>query len=111
MARTINQRGLVQGVAEFGVLAGTGRLAGCAMGGDGAPETARVAPAAPTHSGPGPDPSPRRRPDLDRRVNEGYSGDYSGLIAGMTIATLPVLIGYLTFHRHVQSGLAAGRLR
>jgi N-acetylglucosamine transport system permease protein len=44
-------------------------------------------------------------------VNEGYSGDYSGLFAGMTIAMLPVLIGYLAFHRHVQSGLAAGQLR
>jgi N-acetylglucosamine transport system permease protein len=44
-------------------------------------------------------------------VNEGYRGDYSGLFAGMTIAMLPVLIGYVAFHRHVQSGLAAGQLR
>ena len=44
-------------------------------------------------------------------VNEGYRGDYSGLFAGMTIAMLPVLIGYLLFHRQVQSGLAAGQLR
>jgi N-acetylglucosamine transport system permease protein len=44
-------------------------------------------------------------------VNEGYRGDYSGLFAGMTIAMLPVLIGYLIFHRQVQSGLAAGQLR
>jgi N-acetylglucosamine transport system permease protein len=44
-------------------------------------------------------------------VNEGYRGDYSGLFAGMTIAMLPVLIGYLAFHRYVQSGLAAGQLR
>ena len=44
-------------------------------------------------------------------VSEGYSGDYSGLFAGMTIAMLPVLIGYLAFHRQVQSGLAAGQLR
>jgi N-acetylglucosamine transport system permease protein len=44
-------------------------------------------------------------------VNEGYRGDYSGLFAGMTIAMLPVLIGYLAFHRQVQSGLAAGQLR
>jgi N-acetylglucosamine transport system permease protein len=44
-------------------------------------------------------------------VNEGYSGDYSGLFAGMTIAMLPVLVGYLAFHRYVQSGLAAGQLR
>jgi N-acetylglucosamine transport system permease protein len=44
-------------------------------------------------------------------VNEGYRGDYSGLFAGMTIAMLPVLLGYLLFHRHVQSGLAAGQLK
>jgi len=44
-------------------------------------------------------------------VSEGYRGDYSGLFAGMTIAMLPVLIGYLAFHRQVQSGLAAGQLR
>jgi N-acetylglucosamine transport system permease protein len=44
-------------------------------------------------------------------VNEGYRGDYSGLFAGMTIAMLPVLIGYLALHRRVQSGLAAGQLR
>jgi N-acetylglucosamine transport system permease protein len=43
-------------------------------------------------------------------VNEGYRGDYSGLFAGMTIAMLPVLLGYLVFHRHVRSGLAAGQL-
>jgi N-acetylglucosamine transport system permease protein len=29
----------------------------------------------------------------------------------MTIAMLPVLIGYVAFHRQVQSGLAAGQLR
>lgn len=44
-------------------------------------------------------------------VNEGYQGDYSGLFAGMTIAMLPVLIGYVAFHRQVQSGLAAGQMR
>ncbi len=44
-------------------------------------------------------------------VNEGYRGDFSGLFAGMTIAMLPVLAGYLVFHRQVQSGLAAGQLR
>jgi N-acetylglucosamine transport system permease protein len=44
-------------------------------------------------------------------VNEGYRGDFSGLFAGMTIAMLPVLIGYVAFHRQVQSGLAAGQLR
>jgi N-acetylglucosamine transport system permease protein len=44
-------------------------------------------------------------------VNEGYRGDFSGLFAGMTIAMVPVLVGYLVFHRQVQSGLAAGQLR
>jgi N-acetylglucosamine transport system permease protein len=44
-------------------------------------------------------------------VNEGYRGDFSGLFAGMTIAMLPVLIGYVAFHRQVQSGLAAGQMR
>jgi N-acetylglucosamine transport system permease protein len=44
-------------------------------------------------------------------VSEGYRGDYSGLFAGMTIAMLPVLAGYLVLHRQVQSGLAAGQLR
>ena len=44
-------------------------------------------------------------------VNEGYRGDFSGLFAGMTIAMVPVLIGYLLFHRQVQSGLAAGQMR
>ena len=44
-------------------------------------------------------------------VNEGYQGDYGALFAGMTIAMLPVLIGYVLFHRQVQSGLAAGQMR
>ena len=44
-------------------------------------------------------------------VNEGYQGDYGALFAGMTIAMLPVLIGYVIFHRQVQSGLAAGQMR
>jgi N-acetylglucosamine transport system permease protein len=44
-------------------------------------------------------------------VNEGYRGDFSGLFAGMTIAMVPVLVGYLVFHRQVQSGLAAGQMR
>jgi N-acetylglucosamine transport system permease protein len=44
-------------------------------------------------------------------INEGYRGDWGGLFAGMTIAMLPVLIGYALFHRQVQAGLAAGQLR
>ncbi|KHD77604.1 carbohydrate ABC transporter permease [Actinoplanes utahensis] len=44
-------------------------------------------------------------------VNEGYRGDFSGLFAGMTIAMIPVVAGYLIFHRQVQTGLSAGQLR
>lgn len=44
-------------------------------------------------------------------VNEGYSGDYSGLFAGMTIAMLPVLIVYLAFQRQLQTGLTASQLK
>jgi N-acetylglucosamine transport system permease protein len=44
-------------------------------------------------------------------VNEGYRGDYSRLFAGLTLATLPVLIVYAVFQRQVQSGLTAGQLK
>jgi N-acetylglucosamine transport system permease protein len=44
-------------------------------------------------------------------VNQGYSGDYSGLFAGVTIAMLPVLLAYIVFQRQVQSGLTAGHLK
>ena len=44
-------------------------------------------------------------------VDEGYRGDFSGLFAGMAIAMVPVLLGYLLFHRRVQAGLSAGQLR
>ena len=44
-------------------------------------------------------------------VSQGYRGDYSGLFAGMTIAMLPVLVGYVRFHRQVRAGLTAGQLK
>ncbi|MEV1333563.1 carbohydrate ABC transporter permease [Micromonospora costi] len=44
-------------------------------------------------------------------VSQGYEGDYSGLFAGLTIATLPVLAVYVLFQRQVQSGLTAGQLK
>ncbi|WP_435820997.1 carbohydrate ABC transporter permease [Micromonospora musae] len=44
-------------------------------------------------------------------VSQGYQGDYSGLFAGLTIATLPVLVVYVIFQRQVQSGLTAGQLK
>ncbi|SCL36807.1 N-acetylglucosamine transport system permease protein [Micromonospora rhizosphaerae] len=44
-------------------------------------------------------------------VSQGYQGDYSGLFAGLTIATLPVLAVYIAFQRQIQSGLTAGQLK
>ncbi|MEU4678321.1 carbohydrate ABC transporter permease [Micromonospora sp. NPDC023737] len=44
-------------------------------------------------------------------VSQGYQGDYSGLFAGLTIATVPVLVVYVLFQRQVQSGLTAGQLK
>ena len=44
-------------------------------------------------------------------VNQGYQGDFSGLFAGLTIATLPVLAVYVAFQRQIQSGLTAGQLK
>ncbi|MGK5741651.1 carbohydrate ABC transporter permease [Micromonospora sp. URMC 103] len=44
-------------------------------------------------------------------VSQGYQGDFSGLFAGLTIATLPVLVVYVLFQRQVQSGLTAGQLK
>ncbi|MFL6111648.1 MAG: carbohydrate ABC transporter permease, partial [Catenulispora sp.] len=44
-------------------------------------------------------------------VNQGYSGDYPALFAGMTIAMVPVLVVYLSFQRQVQAGLTAGTLK
>jgi N-acetylglucosamine transport system permease protein len=44
-------------------------------------------------------------------VNQGYSGDYPALFAGMTIAMIPVLVVYLSFQRQVQAGLTAGTLK
>jgi N-acetylglucosamine transport system permease protein len=44
-------------------------------------------------------------------LQQGYSGDYPALFAGMTLAMLPVLVVYLSFQRQVQAGLAAGVLK
>ncbi|WP_031480449.1 carbohydrate ABC transporter permease [Streptomyces bicolor] len=44
-------------------------------------------------------------------VSQGYKGDWSGLFAGLTIATLPVLVVYTVFQRQVQAGLTAGALK
>ncbi|TYC21094.1 carbohydrate ABC transporter permease [Micromonospora sp. MP36] len=44
-------------------------------------------------------------------VSQGYQGDYSGLFAGLTIATLPVLVVYAAFQRQIQAGLTAGQLK
>jgi len=44
-------------------------------------------------------------------LQQGYSGDYPALFAGMVIAMLPVLVVYLSFQRQVQAGLTAGTLK
>ncbi|WP_051940147.1 carbohydrate ABC transporter permease [Phaeacidiphilus oryzae] len=44
-------------------------------------------------------------------LQQGYSGDYPALFAGMTIAMLPVLAVYLSFQRQVQSGLTATAIK
>ncbi len=44
-------------------------------------------------------------------VSQGYQGDFSGLFAGLTIATLPVLVVYVAFQRQIQTGLTAGQLK
>ena len=44
-------------------------------------------------------------------VSQGYRGDWAALFAGLTMALLPVLIGYLLFQRQVQAGLSAGLMK
>ncbi|MFG2890804.1 carbohydrate ABC transporter permease [Streptomyces sp. NPDC048248] len=44
-------------------------------------------------------------------LQQGYEGDWGGLMAGMMIAMLPVLIVYFIFQRQVQAGLTAGALK
>ncbi|MEW1659547.1 MULTISPECIES: carbohydrate ABC transporter permease [unclassified Streptomyces] len=44
-------------------------------------------------------------------LQQGYQGDWGGLMAGMMIAMLPVLLVYMIFQRQVQSGLTAGALK
>ncbi|URM89193.1 carbohydrate ABC transporter permease [Streptomyces sp. MRC013] len=44
-------------------------------------------------------------------LQQGYRGDWGALMAGMTIAMLPVLVVYAVFQRQVQAGLTAGALK
>ncbi|WP_431041698.1 carbohydrate ABC transporter permease [Streptomyces sp. P1-3] len=44
-------------------------------------------------------------------LNQGYNSDWGALMAGMTIAMLPVLLVYLIFQRQVQAGLTAGAIK
>ncbi|WKK25316.1 carbohydrate ABC transporter permease [Streptomyces olivoreticuli] len=44
-------------------------------------------------------------------LQQGYDGDWGGLMAGMVIAMLPVLVVYFLFQRQVQAGLTAGALK
>ncbi|WP_152364780.1 carbohydrate ABC transporter permease [Microlunatus speluncae] len=44
-------------------------------------------------------------------VNQGYASDFSGLFAGLTIATVPVLLVYLIFQRKITAGMTVGALR
>ncbi|WP_310718069.1 carbohydrate ABC transporter permease [Streptomyces lydicus] len=44
-------------------------------------------------------------------LQQGYEGDWGGLMAGMMIAMLPVLIVYFIFQRQVQAGLTAGAIK
>ncbi|MDT3395524.1 carbohydrate ABC transporter permease [Streptomyces sp. B1866] len=44
-------------------------------------------------------------------LNQGYKSDWGALMAGMTIAMLPVLLVYLVFQRQVQAGLTAGAVK
>jgi N-acetylglucosamine transport system permease protein len=44
-------------------------------------------------------------------VSQGYDSDWSGLFAGLTIATLPVLVAYVAFQRHIRAGMTAGAIR
>ena len=44
-------------------------------------------------------------------IQQGYSNDYSGLFAAMTITMVPTLIVYILFQRRLESGLTAGALK
>ncbi|GAU66977.1 putative chitobiose ABC transporter permease protein [Streptomyces sp. NBRC 110611] len=44
-------------------------------------------------------------------LQQGYEGDWGGLMAGMMIAMLPVLTVYVVFQRQVQAGLTAGAVK
>jgi N-acetylglucosamine transport system permease protein len=44
-------------------------------------------------------------------IQQGYSNDYSGLFAAMTITMVPTLVVYVLFQRRLESGLTAGALK
>jgi N-acetylglucosamine transport system permease protein len=44
-------------------------------------------------------------------VSQGYRSDFSGLLAGLIIAILPVLLAYVLFQRQIRAGLTAGAVR
>ncbi|KRV51385.1 sugar ABC transporter permease [Wenjunlia vitaminophila] len=48
---------------------------------------------------------------VELAATQGYDGDWSGLFAGLVLATLPVLAVYIVFQRQVQAGLTAGALK
>ncbi|MFZ0215363.1 MAG: carbohydrate ABC transporter permease [Candidatus Dormiibacterota bacterium] len=44
-------------------------------------------------------------------INQGYRGDWSALFAGLTIATMPILIVYVALQNRLQSGLTVGAIK
>ncbi|WP_326700803.1 carbohydrate ABC transporter permease [Streptomyces sp. NBC_01754] len=45
---------------------------------------------------------------VELATSQGYKGDWSGLLAGLVMAMLPVLGAYIVFQRQVVAGLTAG---
>ncbi|MGP9017932.1 carbohydrate ABC transporter permease [Streptomyces sp. BR1] len=48
---------------------------------------------------------------VELATSQGYKGDWSGLMAGLVMAMLPVLAAYIIFQRQVVAGLTAGALK
>ncbi|MFD9794383.1 carbohydrate ABC transporter permease [Streptomyces sp. NPDC059070] len=48
---------------------------------------------------------------VELATSQGYKGDWSGLMAGLVMAMLPVLAAYIVFQRQVVAGLTAGALK
>ncbi|WHM35952.1 carbohydrate ABC transporter permease [Streptomyces sp. BPTC-684] len=48
---------------------------------------------------------------VELATSQGYKGDWSGLMAGLVMAMLPVLAAYVVFQRQVVAGLTAGALK